>query len=665
MLVVASGRHGTGEELGEREPARPPTLGGEPGRPLDETLGVDPAEAGRGPCRVGHRAPQPGPRRAGGQRAAGEAVGRERGAERRGEQPQQRRLVVRVGERREVVGEVLDLLARPEPAAARRERGQPGILEGALVGGDVRGRADEDDDVARRRLARLHQLGDPLREQPRLRPPPGGPAGQRAEVGVVPGGAWRLAPARRGGRVGDQQLDQRSARRSDLAPRDERLEARAVQRAGSGVDGREDLGPGPEVAAQHGGGALARTRVARGAEDLDRRVTKAVDRLELVADDERLAPVEPPQQPHLERVGVLELVHHDPLEAVRPGVPERGRTVEERAHGELEVVEVHRRAGALGRCVGVGVAPEQLAEQPDRGGAGAVPAGCGVALERLQVGAARLGVEGLGPSRREGGRLEGAQGRGDGPGEHLVAPGERRARTLHHRALEALQARRGGGARGAERRPQRGGVLELRRPGQLGARVAGAAQRVVDAEHGRPEAVHPVGGDKVERLVAGRRGRVPEEVGDRPLEGRLPQLAARGLVEHDERGVEARRHRVGAQHPRAEAVDGAHRCCLGVLGQATTAHPEQPGADPRPQLARRLLGERDREHPPGVDPVVGDEAHEALDEHRGLAGSRVGGEQQRAGAPADRLLLLGREAWRAPHYAASQRQIDGWAQPPL
>jgi len=68
-------------------------------------------------------------------------------------------------------------------------------------------------------------------------------------------------------------------------------------------------------------------------------------------------------------------------------------------------------------------------------------------------------------------------------------------------------------------------------------------------------------------------------------------------------------------------------------------------------LGLRLLSERRHA-------VVEHRPHEALDQHRCLAGARPGTYQQRALAHVDSALLLGCELH------ASTRQMDGWEHPP-
>ena len=101
------------------------------------------------------------------------------------------------------------------------------------------------------------------------------------------------------------------------------------------------------------------------AEDPDVRVAEAVDRLELVADEEQLGagPAQQVDEIALEAVRVLELVDHDRAEAERLALADRLVVAEQVARGELEVLEVERRLARLRLGVRGGEAVEQLLEE--------------------------------------------------------------------------------------------------------------------------------------------------------------------------------------------------------------------------------------------------------------------------------------------------------------
>jgi hypothetical protein len=188
--------------------------------------------------------------------------------------------------------------------------------------------------------------------------------------------------------VGDEQLDGLAEDRvRELARGGERLEVVAEVAPEEVVDRREHLRARAVVAGEHEPAAL---RLAPLAEHLDVGVTEAVDRLELVADDEdvpqhgpgrrsaasgvrRRRSWAPPggslsrpgageevDQVALESVRVLELVHHDRAEAERLLVADLRMLAKEVPREELEVLEVERGLAALGCGVGVGEAVQEL-----------------------------------------------------------------------------------------------------------------------------------------------------------------------------------------------------------------------------------------------------------------------------------------------------------------
>ena len=194
-----------------------------------------------------------------------------------------------------------------------------------------------------------------------------------------------------------------------------------------GVDRVQQLGAPAEVV-----GELER-RVARGerrpalAEQADVGVAEAVDRLELVSDGEQVVALERAQDPHLAGVGVLELVDHHELEALGPAAPQGAVAVEQRARLDLQVVEVERSAAPLGRRVRVVVAPQQLAEQRQRGDRVTVGARLRVRVERLAEGGARPAGERAAAAARQRERGE--------------RPGQRRGRGVRRGVRERLGAR--------------------------------------------------------------------------------------------------------------------------------------------------------------------------------------------------------------------------------
>ena len=97
-------------------------------------------------------------------------------------------------------------------------------------------------------------------------------------------------------------------------------------------------------------------------EDVDVRVAEAVDRLELVADEEQLVRVEQVDQLALQAVRVLELVDHHRAEA-QPLALGDLRDREQVARTELEILEVECRLAVLRLLVGVAECGQKLLEQ--------------------------------------------------------------------------------------------------------------------------------------------------------------------------------------------------------------------------------------------------------------------------------------------------------------
>ena len=536
--------------------------------------------------------------------------------ERRREDAVERGLVARVGERGEPGAEVADDLAAPVAAAADRQRQQVLVLERALVDRQVAEAAQQDDDLLGPRVAAVDEVADALREQACLGVAPRLRARQLAEVGRVV-----AVPA---GLVGQQQLDER--RRTPAAgSRPSRSATKSAPRRGANaalIVSR--IGPRlRKFVASVATRPCGRQRRAARAEDLDVGVAKAVDRLLLVADHEEVVAVERLEQRDLAAVGVLELVDHDAVEALGVAAPQRRLGEQQVAGEELEVVEVQRRALALGVGVGARVAAQQVVETGDGGAGGAVAASAGVRRERAQVARAGLGLQRVGgraepqlrehrgatgrrrpqARRRRGGGAErggraarggagaGADGAGPpggGAAARAEARAERRRRaaasssmqraTLSRASPTRLPAPASASSRGGRRRGRRELVAQRARLGgdrrarQHGVRQAVAAQRVVDPRDHRAQAVGVVGGDDVQR-----RGAVlaVEPVGERAIPRLVAQRARRGLVEHGERRVQARR-RSRARAGRARRSRGSSR-----------PTPSRSRAPPRGARARR------------------------------------------------------------------------------
>ena len=101
------------------------------------------------------------------------------------------------------------------------------------------------------------------------------------------------------------------------------------------------------------------------AEDLHVGVAEAVDRLELVADEEELGLRRPQQVDdlRLQAVRVLELVHEDRAEARLLALAQLRLRPEEVARLELEVLEVERRLARLRLGVPLGEQRQELLQK--------------------------------------------------------------------------------------------------------------------------------------------------------------------------------------------------------------------------------------------------------------------------------------------------------------
>src|SRR5439155_7273554 len=121
-------------------------------------------------------------------------------------------------------------------------------------------------------------------------------------------------------------------------------------------------------------------------EEADVGMAEAIDRLQLVSDREKVAALQRRQDRKLARIGVLKLVHHQQLEALRPPRAHVSASLEQAAGAQLEVVEVECATLALEPLIGAPEAVEQHVEQPARAPrlliGGAIATGINVDIER-------------------------------------------------------------------------------------------------------------------------------------------------------------------------------------------------------------------------------------------------------------------------------------------
>ena len=192
--------------------------------------------------------------------------------ERRGEHGRERLVVVAVVEQAQVGEQVDDLLLAEVPATRRAIGRQAPLAQRRLVALGVGAGGEEQDDLAGCRGAGLDQVGDAAGDRLRLTLAP-----VRARLAVRP-------------LVADEQLDGMAEHRiGELARGGERLVAVAELLGEQMVHGREHLRPRAVVERER---QPLRRSLAAIAEDRDVGVAKAVDRLELVPDEEhhRAAP---------------------------------------------------------------------------------------------------------------------------------------------------------------------------------------------------------------------------------------------------------------------------------------------------------------------------------------------------------------------------------------
>ena len=380
------------------------------------------------------------------------------------------------------------------------------------------------------------------------------------------------------------------------------------------------------------------------AENLHVRVTEAVDRLELVADEETLAisarAGDELDQLALQTVCVLELVDHDRAETQLFALADRYVVAQQIARSQLEIFEVERRLAVLSFLVRRGEPGQELLQQ--------IAVGSGELVERSLLGPlTRLFVAGRAfPAQTQVAKVEDPVS-----ACVLFEVDERPTRRL------ALSVSRTFVFREAARR-----LAELVDPHDEARPLAqledelpsGRSERLVDACEHPPQAVRAVDRQQPQtgRVV------VRAEGGER-LPERLPsQYAALALVEHAEARIDARRKRMRTQEPVAEAVDGGDPGSVERACQVGPSPLGEPLANPAAQLARGLLGVRDDEDRLDVDSFVADRAGKPLDEHFRLSGPRAGRDEDEA-ACVDRLLLFRVQvhARLTRHIGASSHQV--------
>ena len=360
-------------------------------------------------------------------------------------------------------------------------------------------------------------------------------------------------------------------------------------------------------------------------------MAEAVDRLELVADEEDLLARDEVDELALEPVRVLELVHENRAEAPARVVADLLVQLQEVARLELKILEVEGGLARLRLAVRRVEGAEQLLEE------GPVASGdlvqgrlldCG---QRLAEGREALALLSSDP---QVGQVEEVFGRRNGVEQlervlHLCAAGKR---FLGHAQRDL------------------GDLAELRHPlGERRHRLAGELERpscgtqpVVDACEHAAKPFGPVGREQPDAL--GLPGF--HVVGERLGEGLRPKHGGLALVEDAEARVEPGLEGMRPQEPVAEAVDRRDPPAVEIAREVVALDLDEPLADPRSQLAGGALGVRDDEDVVDAEPALTDSLDEPLDEHRRLPRAGSGRDEDDARLVDRRDLLIGR---RRPH----------------
>jgi hypothetical protein len=444
-------------------------------------------------------------------------------------------------------------------------------------------------------------------------------------------GAERAAPPLPLAARDEVQLDRRLGHRLHGPQRVRRLEVALVEALAE--DMADDLQQLGARAVAPGQRQAQRCAFPPCAEELHVCVAKAVDGLARVAHEHSLAvgPDERIQQPALQPIGVLELVHEHEVEALAHLVPDLG-ALEQLAGALLEVVEVECELGVLARAVGLAIVRE---ERRDRRSDLVLEAAAGLELRDGEQVAYHPGGLALGRREREQLAIAGRSGqqRLDASEPAEVADGLR--------AIVAGQLP----ARRASRLAQRSEQLRagLRR-GQQGRGGAGGAQARVEAPNQRARAVDAVLAEQIEhhRVAGATLAR------DRIAEGGLREHERLGLVQYAQLGRQPGLRGVLAQETRRQCVDRAD------LRPGSAAAGGQRPLEAQGELARRRLGVGHDEHALGRRAQLQRRAH-PRDHERGLARARAGRDDDLS-ARLDREALLLAEGRRERVHGLATRQ---------
>ena len=259
-----------------------------------------------------------------------------------------------------------------------------------------------------------------------------------------------------------------------------------------------------EVGLQRRAAAAVLETRAPALEQLDIGVAEAVDRLLGVTDREQVVAGDRLDQLELDPVGVLELVDHDPLEALGVLAAEVLAAAQQLPGEQLEVLEVDPRKGTLV----LGVVPAEADQQPIHevadGKRGPMSAGLTMGVQCLGVGDTAVAAEGGAVA----GQLEAVElGRpGLGPSEHRLAALQAPERILN------LGPWRGNRGQLADQDPRRRreslgrlGPRCGRRRRQVRVQLTARAQLGVNGADRRAQRGRPEVGDQLDGALTGPR----------------------------------------------------------------------------------------------------------------------------------------------------------------
>ena len=337
----------------------------------------------------------------------------------------------------------------------------------------------------------------------------------------------------------------------------------------------------------------------------------------------------------MEAIGVLELVDHDRLEAQRLPLADLRVVAEKRPCSELEILEIEGRLAALRRGICVGEAVQELLEE--------IPVAHRELVERRLLDGDPGLLEAGGPLAASAMSRQVEQVVGPRLASHCIEK-SRRASALKLSRRAVLHEAAGGLAQLVEPLADGRALAELE--DQV---AAGRAERLVDPGDHPPQAARAVGGQQSRALLVVRAA----ERSERLVKRLAREDGGLRVVQLAEPWVETCFERRRLQQPVAEPVDRRDVGAVEAPREVRAAPAPELSTDPGPQLSGSPLGVGDDEDRLHVEPALAHRLDESLDEDRGLAGSRAGGDEDPAARIDRRTLLL----VRRPAHARLTRHI--------